>query len=39
MEILKFSMNSSMILYKKLLGYGLLGLSMEISFVPFLGCC
>ena len=39
MEILKFCMDSSMILYKKLIGYGLLGFSLDISFVPFLGFC
>ena len=30
-------MDSSMILVQKLLGYGLLGFFLEISFVPFLG--
>ena len=40
MEVLKFCMDSSMILYKKkLLGYGLLGFSLDINLVPFLGFC
>ena len=39
MEILKFCMYSSVILFKKLLGYGLLGFSLDISLVPFLGFC
>ena len=37
--ILKFCMDCSMILYKTLLGYGLLEFSLDISFDPFLGFC